>query len=105
MFTLTSVFQFQVNDEACLMIKFTLGLPGKNQMPPFGAEPVPLHPVTFRRNPGGSSKGLWTVATTFVPGSKLLNPTAGLGLPNSLNVSNGIPEISSTLRWWISSKR
>ena len=84
------------------MTNDTLGLPGKNQMPPLGAEPVPLQPVTLRRNPGGSSTGLGTVAATFDPGSKLLSPAAGLGLPNSLNTSNGTPAISSTFRWWMS---
>ena len=69
MFTFTSVFQFHVNEDACLIVKDILGCPGKNQMPPLGAEPVPLHPVTFRRYPGKSSTGLGTVAATFAPGS------------------------------------
>ena len=102
MFTLTSLFQFQVSEEALFITKFTLGFPGKNQMPDLGAEPVPVQPVTFRRNPGGSTMGLGTVASTFVPGSKLVKPATGLGLPNSLNTSKGIPAISSTLRYWMS---
>ena len=105
MSTLTSVFQFQVNEEACLITKDNLGLPGKNQRPPLGAEPVPLQPVTLRRYPGGSTTGLGTVATTFAPGSKLVNPAAGFGFPKSLKTSKGTPAISSTLICSISNWR